>query len=930
MSEYRLFIDGREAEMLDDEVILFQKQRTDYTNPTIVRNSFSKTIKLPGTKANNLIFNEIWKLDKVQFDGAFNASKRTPFILTRNGSLMETGYMKLNNVIWNGKWYDYDITLFGEMGAILYRLSYSVNDETNAVEPLTLADLDFGFNGFTINRSFVSQAWNYLKTGQGNANFGKINFCVSYDGVPTAKNFDAKKIWCSTDRNIFVIFWNGKKYGISEDEMFPESVIDDGTRYKAVSTQISRMDPDDHYGLMEEKNAVTPVETRDLRSYLLRPVISISAIFDAISGYLNENMGYTLDMSDPFFISDEFKETWMTLPMLYEIDENVESHTSFTKEQLLSKTSSPAKYLISYCKIYGIYIDIDVVNMKVVLRRIPTFFSVEDNQELRVDLSREVKINPLSFDKATYIFDYADGDGEFYKKYKDAYAYKYGTQRVNTGYNFAADEAPYISNNVFRAAVDALEQSVYYDGTRSKLGDTYEDRPVGVYGDRYDDEANYPGYSLFASPTYKFTKTIGYRNVDGETYEVRLFDEEPYYINRLWNGSDGSLYDGFPKVQLHSDGNKGVDGKNILLRFNGFKETKSGYFYTGGFSPSSEFTVNYLLSDDLYMLKEYADGKNCYYDNPNPAVGGPGGGYITVLTELPSFTVSKYNYDGNSDKYPAIISHNFNEYTIYPGSADVVIMEKGYRLSCVMKPSTGQRFPYVSLSGSILKPNHRYLLLSLVDATETDRGLLANTYACPNIVGSVVVSRKTLKTDAGVKNNEQMLLSIVDMTTIPTNIMFSPMSSNDLTLTAKFDTNMMGIYDLTEMGMGDISNAEVAASMLGFGVDNINGIKYEIEETSMFGKTRELYIPETEFGKNPTVYDRYWKGYIADVYSVNTRVMECYCFLDNTDNTFRRFYLYDNALWILSKVTDWVSEDKVCKATFIKVNDKHNYTGIIG
>ena len=54
--------------------------------------------------------------------------------------------------------------------------------------------------------------------------------------------------------------------------------------------------------------------------------------------------------------------------------------------------------------------------------------------------------------------------------------------------------------------------------------------------------------------------------------------------------------------------------------------------------------------------------------------------------------------------------------------------------------------------------------------------------------------------------------------------------------------------------------------------------------------------------------------------------MDCYCYLDNIDGVFREFYHYDNALWILSKVEDWDMDTHLAKATFIKVNNKTNYT----
>ena len=78
--------------------ILFQRQRTDYTNPTIVRNSFTKTINLPGTKKNNVVFDQLWKLDKYisREQTTFIPSNREPFMLLKDGNLVEKGYVKFD------------------------------------------------------------------------------------------------------------------------------------------------------------------------------------------------------------------------------------------------------------------------------------------------------------------------------------------------------------------------------------------------------------------------------------------------------------------------------------------------------------------------------------------------------------------------------------------------------------------------------------------------------------------------------------------------------------------------------------------------------------------------------------------------------------------------------------------------------------------
>lgn len=561
----KLFIRGWEIDMPDDVSVLFQRQRTDYTNPTIVRNSFTKTIRLPGTDMNNGAFGQLWKLDKTidgRWDNEFNPSVRNPFILTdAYSNLIEQGYVKLNSIEWDGNFYSYNVTLYGELGNLLYGLSYRIDEETQENYPLTLADLDLGFREFAINKELIEAAWGRLNDdydyrGDEYAIFDTINFCVSYDGAPSANNFDAKKIWTSVDRMAAVI-WKDSYYYANE---FPSSIVDDGVTYRYISTMVSRMDPDDRYGMMELKNEISPLEARDLRSYLLRPVVNIKKVFDAIGDYISRNFDYTLDMSDEFFNTYEFKSTWMTLSMLYEINPDVETGTVFTNKQLFSNTSSPASYLISYCKTYGIYMDVDFAGKRLVLTRLPRFFNSEKVNDLKVDLSRNIKITPLSFDKASYTFDYGDGEGEFLKKYKDTYGIQYGSKKVNTGYRFDASSAPYIDNNIFRAGVDSIDQSPYYRYPYAVREGILFDYPTGIL-----DEANPPTYKLFDMESYGTlgeVKTIdgqmtphwypGVRNGDSAR-AYSIVNSGYQFLSSWWIGlRQGIWQDGYPKLQCHS------------------------------------------------------------------------------------------------------------------------------------------------------------------------------------------------------------------------------------------------------------------------------------------------------------------------------------------------------------------------------------------
>ena len=943
-----LLINDLSVDLSDEGIsILFQRQRTDYTNPTIVRNSFTKTIKLPGTKTNNSIFSNLWRLDKyinINNGGGFIPSKREPFLLLKDGNLVEQGYVKLNNIVWNSNndSYTYEVTLYGELGNLLYGLSYNIDSVTEEVSPLTLADLDFGFNEFRINKEFIDYAWKRLDNDSSTSGdkykiFDTINFMVSYDGIPQANNFDPKNVWCSVDRKAAVT-WKDHYYYANQ---FPSEIVEDNVTYKYVSTMLSKMDPDDHYALMELKKELSPLEMRDLRSYLLRPVININKMFEAIGNYINTHYGYTLDMSDPFFSTDDFKSTWMTLSMLYEIYPDVESGTKFTKKQLFSNTSSPASYLISFCKIYGIYLDVDYFSKKLTLTRLPNFFNREKINELKVDLSREIKITPLSFDKASYTFDYGQGESEFLKKYKDTYDIQYGSKKVNTGYRFDASTAPYINNNIYRQGVDSIDQSIYYRYpyfAKNSFG-TYM---LFIYPTGLLDEANLPTYKLFDMATYNSSGEI--KTVDGEMrpywypgisdnktlYVYNVVNSGYQFMNVWWGGLRPQVWqDSFPKLQCHSEDNKAVDGKNILVKFSGFRQTKYGHLtstedrtfwntdsYNDGVIDAT--SVNYLLSDDHPYLKQFI-GKNCYYDCPMPSYGFGGNSYLMTINKLPAFSRASYLYTRDSGKIPAFYVGQYEVQTITGSSSSVSITKSNIYYRTSVSSSSGRQYSY--FSDYSYKPNHRYFIAAAVKTSSAGAIKSDNNYAHPDIIGSTLINSNDLQ----YSDKVQLIGSIVEIGDTSLNKLTS-LSTNNISSAVSWDTEYLVVYDLTEIGMENILTT-VNAAIEHFGMTELRvGITYDLTETLDFGISRELYVPNCTYRKDIGVYNEYWKNYISDVYSVNTRVMECYCFLDNIDKVFREFYYYDNCLWILSKITDWSMSTKLCKAMFIKVNDINNYT----
>ena len=318
---FKLYINGKLVDFELEPTFPVTYQQEDFSNPTIIKNSFSKTIKIDGTDNNNRIFGEIYNLDREQlykfntYDGAyFNPSKRTPFELYKNAELLESGYMQLTDITIKDWKITYNITLYGGLGDFFYSLMYNEDGEKK-----TLADLWYKIedeNGntlsketeldFQINKEFVAESWNKLKS---NATGKTINdficFAPSYNGL--YEDFSNNTYLVNTYAN--QLFLNN-------------SVTVDDVRYTSY----------EGYLLAKTEKEFTEWEVRDLRSYMQRPVIKVSKLIDAIFDKDN-NGGYTVKLDNVFMNKSNpyYNNAYMALPLLRTITEGISNQERTSK-----------------------------------------------------------------------------------------------------------------------------------------------------------------------------------------------------------------------------------------------------------------------------------------------------------------------------------------------------------------------------------------------------------------------------------------------------------------------------------------------------------------------------------------------------------------------------------------------------------------------
>ena len=108
----------------------------------------------------------------------------------------------------------------------------------------------------------------------------------------------------------------------------------------------------------------------------------------------------------------------------------------------------------------------------------------------------------------------------------------------------------------------------------------------------------------------------------------------------------------------------------------------------------------------------------------------------------------------------------------------------------------------------------------------------------------------------------------------------------------------------------------------------IHGNNDSIQFSWDFGEPLELYNPTLSTSPESTIFNQYWKTYIEDLYSVNTRVVTAYVRFKTplSKENLKHFYWFDNAYWVINKIIDYNPDNSVTKIEFVKVNNPEAYT----
>lgn len=304
--------DNREVDIDQSTIFSFDYSSTDHETPTKTKTTFSKTITLKGTPTNNAIFGQIWNLERAQMveEGAdnigiyYDPKKRADFTLTKDGDIVEQGYISLDEINVKGENITYSITLYGGLGNFFYNLAYNEEMELN------LSNLYWGFtieDGTTLtkeeednkpllvwDRKYIISSWDRLsstpKEYRGN------NYILDVvTPTPTYSDlysdFDSNKVLYKMGANPTV-----------DNILNSEVCVDGYTNYNG-------------YLMMETTRNLSEWEIKDLRSQYQRPSIKFSNLIETICNPIN-NGGYTVEIDEDITNTPYYKDSYILLDRL--------------------------------------------------------------------------------------------------------------------------------------------------------------------------------------------------------------------------------------------------------------------------------------------------------------------------------------------------------------------------------------------------------------------------------------------------------------------------------------------------------------------------------------------------------------------------------------------------------------------------------------
>ena len=123
MMQIRIYIEGeyREIDLFDDEDIRMDLSIAEVQNIKKKNSAFTKDFNIPGSKNNNIIFQNFYNPNSVQF--SYDVRSKFPAIILYQGYIIFEGYLRLNNSVITQTEVFYNVSFYTQVGDLAANIS---------------------------------------------------------------------------------------------------------------------------------------------------------------------------------------------------------------------------------------------------------------------------------------------------------------------------------------------------------------------------------------------------------------------------------------------------------------------------------------------------------------------------------------------------------------------------------------------------------------------------------------------------------------------------------------------------------------------------------------------------------------------------------------------------------------------------------------
>ena len=987
-----LYIKGKYVDVDDDQLFLFTYSNNSVESPEAIKNNYSKTITLNGTPNNNKLFDELYLVDSVI--NRFDTSKREPFELYDNGSLIESGYVKLNSIKYEKNNPSYEITLYGMLGDFFYKLAYK--DDNNDVE-LSLKDLQYNYKRMP----------ELLGQGDDAPSQAVDSLSEDVDETNTLFYWNSDFIWNSwlmqfTDKyphqkECWEDFLTAAPVYSGYNEDFDNDVVVTNMNYppkyadimpKSMKNGADTYSTKQNYAKIKADREMDQWEIRDLRSSAQRPAIKLDKLFKKIVDYSKQN-GYDIVFDKDIDFTGEkdnalnnyFHKSYILLDVFDTSSEQTKLYSLSSPDAHTTSTSEWTENDIKFSD--NLSADTSKYNV--------TYFNLLLNERFRPldNNDAQSKINNSSNFLTTSAYTF---DGEYLRdKYTSLFGAFVYYFKIYDGDNLVNEKVFFVECSK-RKPKFTVKQQLYFDNSIKKwiidnIGHEVDYRVMNASMINAVTPAD-PEHFI----TFEKDITLNIALPRSNDVKVKLLrnyvalERIHKYMWTSWDSRPNTMIYKFTgdSVENYSTGKWRRSVTNFTSQsiistdsnvYYGSQKFKSQYISKADLFANTESPFKYLVDwCKLFNMRFRTDinTKTIYIEQHNNYFVDKIVNLTNKIDYSKDFNINpiyvdkriyKFGIEADNENYAGYIykkkygsnysSKMFNTKYEFDNETKQVFEDNIYKTNIDYLMSS----PYfnttlvkdnIQYPNMLLMPKYEY---TLWNADEEYSQTMFGMQSYYNIFPKDDAFYKPCLFDKDNKTLESMncLVMFDKLYTMPLQKGdYKPyMLTDDLPilLTLNNDNNcyLNAYYDDAKHYDGDnywklrtqngITDEYGTTGKIGIWTFMLPIMNNNLSEMNKYSQSYYFKEPnpkfeQNDFDSNACIFDRYWSDYINDVFDKNTKVIECYAFLDEMPvDALRKFYLINNSLWTIQEITDYNYKSKEpTKLTLIRVKNKYNYT----